>query len=112
MNVENLNQTQPEPSPAENLSPEVSFVRTFLGRIATILRADNDQKAKLVGPARLVCELLDAACKVYLFKAEYEKLKTWQEKTDALQKVHQQHTNTEADAAFFKQQASLHETAI
>jgi hypothetical protein len=105
-----LNQTPPEPSPAENLSPEVSFVRTFLGRIATILRADDDQKAKLTGPARLVAELLDASCKVFLFKAEYEKLKSWQEKTDTLQKVHVSHTNTEADAAFFEQQKNLHST--
>jgi hypothetical protein len=103
--------TQPEPEPVENLTPEVSFVRTFLGRIATILRADDDQKAKLIGPARLVAELLDASCKVFLFKAEYEKLKLWQEKTDALQKVHARHTNTEADCAFFSQQKNLHSTA-
>lgn len=108
---ENLNQTEPEASPAENLSPEVSFVRTFLGRITTILRDADNQKAKLVGPARLVAELLDASCKVFLFKAEYEKLKSWQEKTDALQKVHMAHTNVEADTAFFEQQKNLHSTA-
>jgi hypothetical protein len=108
MNAENLNQTPPEPSPAENLSPEVSFVRTFLGRITTILRADDNQKAKLTGAARLVAELLDASCKVFLFKAEYETLKAWQEKTDALKKVHQRHTNLEADGAFFAQQKNLH----
>ena len=85
MGNENLNQTEPEPSPAENLSPEVSFVRNFLGRVTAILRADDAQKAKLSGPARLVAELLDSSCKVFLFKAEYEKLKSWQEKTDELQ---------------------------
>ena len=113
MNDENLNQTPPEATaPDETPSPQVEFIRNFLGRVTAILRADAAQKSKLIGPARLVAELLDSACKVYLFRAEYEKLKSWQEKTDALQKVHLAHTNTEADAAFFKQQASLHETAI
>jgi hypothetical protein len=53
MNDEILNPTPPEPEPAENLTPEVSFVRGFLGRVSALLRADADQKAKLTGAARL-----------------------------------------------------------
>jgi len=105
-----LNQA-PE-SPVENITPEVSFVRGFLGRVSALLRADDDQKKTLTGPARLVLTVLDSSARVYLFKADFETLKAWSDKTAALQKVHQQQTHTEADAAFFKQQASLHETAI
>ncbi|HEY5232103.1 MAG TPA: hypothetical protein VIK35_01030, partial [Verrucomicrobiae bacterium] len=105
---ENLNQTEPEASPAENLTPEVSFVRGFLGRVSALLRADDDQKAKLTGSARLVLTVLDASSRVYLYKKEWEQLKAWADKNAALQKVHVSHTNTEADAQFFAQQKNLH----
>jgi hypothetical protein len=111
MSDEILNQTEPEASPAENLTPEVSFVRAWLGRVATLLQNDSDEKAKLTGPARLVLTVLDASSRVYLFANEYKVLKSWQEKNDALRKVHLAHTNTEADAAFFEQQKNLHSTA-
>lgn len=105
----NLQPTPPETNPPdEPVSPEVSFVRTFLGRVSALLRADDDQKAKLTGPARLVLTVLDSSARVYLFKSEYEKLKAWQEKADALKKVHLDHTNVQADAAFFDQQKNLH----
>jgi hypothetical protein len=75
---------------------------------APTLRADDDQKAKLTGHARLVLTVLDSSARVYLFKTEYEKLKAWQEKNAELQKVHMDHTNVEADGAFFAQQKNLH----
>ena len=46
---------------------------------APTLRADDDQKAKLTGHARLVLTVLDSSARVYLFKTEYEKLKAWQD---------------------------------
>lgn len=95
----------------EPVSPEVSFVRNFLGRISTILRADDDQKAKLTGPARLVATVLDSSSRVYLYKSEFEVLKKWEEKQAALQKVHLAHTNDQADAQFFEQQKNLHSAA-
>ncbi|HEY5233676.1 MAG TPA: hypothetical protein VIK35_09100, partial [Verrucomicrobiae bacterium] len=110
MDNTNLQPTQPEPSPDETVTPEVSFVRGFLGRVSALLRADDDQKAKLTGHARLVLTVLDSSARVYLFKTEYEKLKAWQEKNDALKSVHMAHTNVEADAQFFAQQKNLHST--
>lgn len=108
---ENLSQTEPEASPAENLTPEVSFVRGFLGRVSALLRADDDARSRLIGHARLVLTVLDGSSRVYLFKAEYETLKAWQEKNDALRKVHARNTTTEADVAFFEQQKNLYSVA-
>lgn len=99
-----------ELEPVENLTPEVSFVRGFLGRVSALLRADDDEKKKLIGSARLVLTVLDSSARVYLFKNEYEALKSWQDKSDALKKVHERHTNTQADTAFFSQQKNLHST--
>jgi hypothetical protein len=109
----NLQPTPPEPNPepAETPSAETIFIRGFLGKISSILREDADAKKRLTGHARLVAELLDSTGKVFLWKSEYEAFAAWQKKADELQQVHLAHTNTEADAAFFKQQASLHEKA-
>lgn len=108
MSDEILNQTPPEPSPAENPSPETVFLRGFLGKISSFLREDADAKKRLTGSARLVAELLDSTGKVFLWKSEHEAFAAWQKKADELQQVHLAHTNTQADSAFFDQQKNLH----
>ena len=108
---ENLNQTEPEASPAETPSAETIFIRGFLGKISSILREDADAKKRLTGSARLVAELLDSTGKVFLWKSEFEAFSAWQQKADELQKIHLSHGNDKADQAFFKQMASLHEKA-
>jgi hypothetical protein len=108
---EPIKTNEPAPSPDENITPEVSFLRGFLSRVTELLHSDADLKARLTGPARLVCELLDASSRIYIFESEFKKLKAWLSKDAALQKVHLAHTNTEADAAFFNQQNSLHQKA-
>ena len=106
MNETNLPPTQPEPSPTETVSPEVSFLRGFLSRVSQFL--STDEKLKLSGSARLVAELLDSTGKVFLLRAEHEQLLKWKQQADALQKVHLDHTNTAADQKFNEQLATLH----
>jgi hypothetical protein len=103
--------TTPEPEPAENLTPEVTFVRSWIGRVSALLHSEDEQRAKLAGPARLVLTVLDSSSRVYLFKNEFEQLKAWQAQSDALGKVHLAHTNLEADVQFFAQQKNLHSAA-
>jgi hypothetical protein len=111
MNDEILNPTPPDATPPdETPSLQVEFIRGFLGRVSALLRADDDQKKKLSGSARLVLTVLDSSARVYLYKNEFEALKSWQEKTDALRNIHLAHTNVEADNAFFEQQKNLHST--
>jgi hypothetical protein len=111
MENEILNQTQPEPSPAETPSAETIFLRGFLGKISRILREDADQKTKLTGSARLVAELLDSSGKVFLWKSEHEALVAWQKKADELWQVHLRYNNGTADEKFHEQLATLHATA-
>lgn len=87
-------------------SPETNFLRGLMSRVSRFLR---DPVKKLVGPDRLTAELLARTGKILAGKSEFDEIAEWQRKWDALQKIIVAHDDVTADAAWEKQNESLHE---
>ncbi|MGA3266206.1 MAG: hypothetical protein ABSE16_05215 [Verrucomicrobiota bacterium] len=101
-------QAAPDPpatqTPAEVLTPEVSFLRGLVARVGEFLRND---KAKLTGPARLVAELLDRRGVPICSKATADKISAWESEWQRLQKIVNDHDVFAAARAFTSQQDGL-----